>query len=692
MHNASSIRVISSAKQEKTFTKRMKNPFEKTVNLPRTSFPMRANAAQNEIKYRHRCTDQLYLWQRSALRDRPEFILHDGPPYANGDLHIGHALNKILKDIIVRWNLLTGRRVHFRPGWDCHGLPIELKALQSAMKSIGDSKPMTPLQIRKHSKETALVAVNAQREQFKSWAIMADWENPYLTLSRKYEAAQLEIFRDMFKRGLIYRKYRPVYWSPWTQTALAEAELEYNEFHKSRSVFVRMEIAECAGLDFWKTYMLIWTTTPWTLPGNKAIAINNDIRYVTVEDGVTGVRYIVAENLTDQTLQRISDDPSRFQIRARIDTSVLKNLKYRHPIYKDKVCPVISADYVTDDSGTGLVHIAPAHGFDDYLASLKHGNIEVDCVVDEKGHFTIGAGGSLNGLSIFKEGFEKVLELAGDNVVKEEVYAHKYPYDWRTRKPVIVRATQQWFADVSEIKLQAIASLKDVEFVPETGRRRLSTIVSARNEWCISRQRSWGVPIPVFYSKDSGEPLINDNIISKIIDMIKDGGSDVWYEKSVSDLLPKHYDPALYEKGADTMDVWFDSGCSWASLKNKNSIDLYLEGSDQHRGWFQSSLLTSIAARGHAPYKKLITHGFVTDDKNRKMSKSLGNVVDPSFITAEGKNTKTKKSNLGYGVDVMRLWISSSDYTRDISVGTGILSIYFSEICIVIYRSYCDFV
>lgn len=642
-----------------------KKPFEYSVNLPKTKFPMRANAVHNEGKFRHRCTTYLYDWQLRNNRGK-DFYLHDGPPYANGELHMGHALNKCLKDMICRYHVLRGDRVHYRPGWDCHGLPIELKAL-SAHKSDNSD----PLKTRQIAKNFALKTMDKQSKDFQRWAIMGEWDNPYRTLSPAYEADQLKIFNDMFKKGLIYRSHKPVYWSPSSKTALAESELEYNENHVSRSVYVSFPVDNPRNSTIDKSF-LVWTTTPWTIPSNRALAVNKSMDYVEIAfDDSPETRFILAKGLLD-TIEEIY--PARtFQITDYYHGKDLEGLGYYNPVshYKGKV---LTANFVTDTAGTGVVHLAPGHGFDDYEVCKNHG-IKTFCPVDEVGNYTDEAG-KLSGMNIFGEGTETIIELlqSGGHLFGEKSHVHSYPYDWRTKKPVIIRSTSQWFADVESIKNRVVELIDRAEFIPASGKKRLISHVQSRNEWCISRQRNWGVPIPAFYEKDTGKEFINDDIIDFVIKLIAEHGSDEWWQRDVSGLLPEsmmHMSDKL-EKGRDTMDVWFDSGSSWSILDDKIA-DVYLEGSDQHRGWFQSSVLTRAACKTGLPFKKLITHGFVMDSKGRKMSKSLGNVVDPAFITELGKNKNLKKNNLGLGVDVMRLWIASSDYTRDILVGEDVL-------------------
>ncbi|KAI3631654.1 hypothetical protein MIR68_010127 [Amoeboaphelidium protococcarum] len=666
-------------------------PYEYTVNLPRTEFPMKANASQNEQKWRERCTGELYRWQQSQL-NRPLFTLHDGPPYANGELHLGHAMNKILKDIIVRSKILSGYRVDFRPGFDCHGLPIELKALQSAGKSlrhrgeyqkgsIDDSLAIeNAIKIRETAQRFAADTVQQQKKQFQQWAICADWDRSYLTMDKQYEAAQMEIFSRMWSKGLIYRKYRPVYWSPKSQSALAESELEYVDNHKSLSAYVKFPISSSSS-DHQQLSFLVWTTTPWTLLANQALCINSGLEYVIAEDSLSKERLVVAKDLVS-CVDQVARDGRRLDILGDIDASSLLGMKYKHPL-TDYSGSILDGDFVTDASGTGIVHIAPAHGMEDYQLCQKHG-IKPMNLVDNEGKFTQDAGSQYAGLKVLSQGNDLILQnlSTNGNLFTQHDYIHKYPYDWRSKTPVITRATSQWFADVSTLQKDAIKLAENgIKFIPEQSVNRLVAFVSGRSEWCISRQRSWGVPIPAFYFKDSNKELMDQKVIDHVVAVIKDRGCDAWWKLPVSDLLPEEYKHIADQlrKGLDTMDVWFDSGSSWAAVLQGDhkdipvaQADVVLEGSDQHRGWFQSSLLTSTAVQALSPFKTLISHGFLLDEKGRKQSKSLGNVINPSYITDSGVSSGNKP-NLALGVDVLRLWVASADYTNDVSIGQKVI-------------------
>ncbi|MFM7449151.1 MAG: isoleucine--tRNA ligase [Leptolyngbyaceae cyanobacterium] len=666
--------------------------YKDTVNLPKTSFDMRANATKREPELQAFWADHQIYQRLSQSNPGQVFVLHDGPPYANGLLHMGHAMNKILKDIINKYQLLKGHRVRYVPGWDCHGLPIELKVLQ-AMKS-EERQNLTPLTLRHKAREFALNTVDQQRQSFKCYGVWGDWDNPYLTLTPSYEAAQIAVFGQMVLKGYIYRGLKPVHWSPSSKTALAEAELEYPEGHISRSIYAAFEVtslppALLAPLDPFLGEMgvAIWTTTPWTIPANLAVSINPDLVYAVVEVGpelnlktrIGSMRYlIVAKDLVDRLAETLA---TPLTVQATLMGKLLEHATYLHPLFNRQSPIVIGGDYVTTESGTGLVHTAPGHGLEDYGVGQRYG-LPILSPVDDHGVFTEAAG-QFAGLNVLAEGNGAVVEALqqAGALLKEEPYQHKYPYDWRTKKPTIFRATEQWFASVEGFRDAALQAISEVTWIPAQGENRITAMVAERSDWCISRQRSWGVPIPVFYDEQTNEPLLNETTIAHVQQIIAQKGSDAWWELSVEELLPPSYrnNGRTYRKGTDTMDVWFDSGSSWAAVLQQGGsgpaplhypADLYLEGSDQHRGWFQSSLLTSVAVNGHAPYKSVLTHGFTLDEQGRKMSKSLGNVVDPAIIINGGKN---QKQDPAYGADVLRLWVSSVDYTADVPIGNNIL-------------------
>jgi len=659
--------------------------YSKTVNLPETTFNQRANSQKREPELHE-------FWAKEEIYEKlykentgTKFVLHDGPPYANGDLHIGHALNKILKDFINRYQSMQGRKVRFVPGWDCHGMPIELKVLQS-MKG-EEKKNMTPISLRKKAAEFAKETVGNQRESFKRYGIWADWSDPYLTLDPKYEAAQIEAFGAMVKGGHIYRGRKPVNWSPSSRTALAEAELEYPEGHVSTSMYASFEVVEPA--EALKPFadglrVAVWTTTPWTMPANLAVAVNAKLEYSVVAHG--DMKLVVAKDLVESLASKLKgeDDEQapKLEILGTFKGSEIEGTKYKHPMF-DRISEVVlGGDYITTESGTGLVHTAPGHGAEDYLTGLKYG-LPLLSPVDDAGRFTEEAGPALVGKNVLSDGNEACVEMMKEAgaLLKTEPYGHKYPYDWRTKKPTIFRATDQWFASVENFRETCMKAIDTVTWIPAVGKNRISPMIEGRSDWCISRQRSWGVPIPVFYHKETGEALLTEDSINYVRDIVAEKGTDAWWELDVKDLLPdSHKDEAdMWEIGRDTMDVWFDSGSSWNGVARKwgdgealgYPADMYLEGSDQHRGWFQSSLLTSVAANGIAPYKTVLTHGFVLDEKGFKMSKSLGNVIDPKIVIDGGKDLKKQPA---FGADVLRLWVASVDYTGDVRIGGNIMS------------------
>uniref|UniRef100_A0A5B7C6J9 isoleucine--tRNA ligase n=1 Tax=Davidia involucrata TaxID=16924 RepID=A0A5B7C6J9_DAVIN len=693
---------VMAAKKTPEGAKQEDGKYKHTVDLPKTTFGMRANSAVREPEIQ-KLWDENQVFKRVADRnDGGSFILHDGPPYANGDLHIGHALNKILKDIINRYKLLHNCKVHYVPGWDCHGLPIELKVLQSLDQDA--RKELTPLKLRAKAAKFAKATVKTQMASFKRYGVWADWDHPYLTLDREYEAAQIEVFGQMAFQGYIYRGRKPVHWSPSSRTALAEAELEYPEGHVSKSIYAIFRVVSApptsGGLleEFFPNLCLaIWTTTPWTIPANAAVAVNAKLQYAVVEvhsllegvptssgDGKKRLGNVLKEQ--EKPFLIVASDlvstleakwGMKLVVKKILLGSDLENCRYIHPL-DNRECPVVTGgDYITTESGTGLVHTAPGHGQEDYVTGMKYG-LPILSPVDDDGKFTEEAG-QFSGLNVLGDGNVAVIEYLDEHLsmIMEESYKHKYPYDWRTKKPTIFRATEQWFASVEGFRKAAMDAISQVTWIPSQAENRISAMTSSRSDWCISRQRTWGVPIPVFYHVESKEPLMSEETIDHIKSIISQKGSDAWWYMTVEELLPdKHRDKASdYEKGTDTMDVWFDSGSSWAAvLEKRNGLgcpaDLYLEGTDQHRGWFQSSLLTSIATRGKAPYSGVITHGFVLDERGFKMSKSLGNVVDPSTVIEGGKNPGEAPS---YGADVLRLWVSSVDYTGDMMIGPQVL-------------------
>lgn len=642
--------------------------------LPKTKFPLRTNATTHELTVQKAARfDELYQWQQKERgTSEKTFTLHDGPPYANGKPHMGHVLNKVLKDIVNRYKLMRGYRIQFQPGWDCHGLPIELKAFKEA-----DVSRVHPLSIREKAANFAEKTLKLQRESFKRWGCLGDWENPYTTMDPVYEANQLHVFHQMFKKGCIYRGFKPVYWSPSSCTALAEAELEYQS-HTSRAVYVLLPVTHLPGVErVGDISALVWTTTPWTLVANRAICYHPDHRYslVKLTDKSGGVKFILVgkEALQSPRMQGIlgGGECGLYEVVSTFPGSRLQGAKYRHILSEvgesqAREMPFLPADHVTETEGTGLVHTAPSHGFEDYTIGRRY-NLDLQCSVDDQGKYSAEAGEVLYGLPVLLEGNDAVISKLKEMgfLFHEHAYTHRYPYDWRTKKPIIIRSTKQWFASVKDLKEEAKVCLKDIQMYPQSSVDLLRGMLDARDDWCISRQRVWGVPIPVFYHRETGEPLVNDETLLHIKGLVRTHGSDCWWKLSTEELLPPSLAPTVgdYVKGTDTMDVWFDSGSSWATVLGEGVADMYLEGTDQHRGWFQSSLLTSVAVQGKAPYKSVVTHGFVLDGDGTKMSKSLGNVISPDDIIESKK----------YGTDVMRLWVASSNFTSPVPISDGIL-------------------
>ncbi|QUC18550.1 uncharacterized protein UV8b_02791 [Ustilaginoidea virens] len=674
----------------------MSKSWKATLKLPKSSFPARPNPKFRQ-QYLQACSQELYQWQSSNRPQQDPFVLHDGPPYANGPLHVGHAINKILKDMILRTQVLGGRRVVYRPSWDCHGLPIEMKALGSNPAASGHG----PVKVRQAARRLAGKAVIDQMKGFQSFGVMADWDNKWTTMDPDYEIRQLRVFQKMVQNGLIYRKRKPVYWSTSSRTALAEAELEYRHDHTSHSAYVRFPIladgkpvSELRGFDG-PIFAAVWTTTPWTLPANKAIAVHGDLTYSLLQIDNYGL--LVASSRVDAMRGVLPE----FRVVAdSIRGSDLAGLHYRNKLRgaSSSAQPVVHADFVSAESGTGLVHMAPGHGQDDYEVCARLG-IEAFAPITDDGYFTEDAYPDQPQLltqapNILEGAGKAVLDLIGDDVLATHQLEHKYPYDWRTKQPVVVRATAQWFADVGRIKEISLKALSNVCFVPESGRSRLESFVKGRSEWCISRQRSWGVPIPALYDQDDGA-VMDEQTIEHIISVMEQRTAQAWFSDAPEDpaWIPSALQGRGYRRGTDTMDVWFDSGTSW--METETPVDVYLEGSDQHRGWFQSSLLTYVAnqrANGvpdeniQPPFRTLITHGFTLDAQGKKMSKSMGNTVLPEEVI-DGRllppvRSKGKGGNAGckeaprfdaLGPDALRLWAASSDFTSDILIGPSIL-------------------
>ena len=627
--------------------------YKDTLLMPKTDFKMRGNLAQNEGIQRIEWEEMdLYRLIKEKNADNKPFILHDGPPYANGNIHLGHALNKILKDFINRSKMMEGYYVEYIPGWDTHGLPIEQKVTSSGV----DRKTMPAHEFREYCKSYALEQVELQKADFKKLNVIGDWDNPYITLKPEYEARQIEIFARMAKRGLIFKGLKPVYWSPSSETALAEAEIEYHD-RKDPSIFVPFTIVE--GNDFVKKgeKLVIWTTTPWTLPGNSGVCAGGLFDYARVK--VCDNVYIVARDLVKDLMEDFGFE--NYEILSTFKGENLLNVKYKHP-FMERVSPVVIAEHVTLEAGTGLVHTAPAYGVDDFNAGKMY-DLEMINGVDDRGYLTEDSG-MFKGL-FFEDANKEITKWLDENgfLLKLKFIKHSYPHDWRTKKPIIFRATAQWFCSVDKVRSEILKELEEnVEFHTDWGKTRIYNMIRDRGDWCISRQRAWGVPIPIFYNEDGSE-IVDYDVMMHIAELFRKHGSNIWFEKDAKDLLPKGYkNPASpngkFRKETDIMDVWFDSGTSFAGTLIERGLsypaDVYLEGSDQYRGWFNSSLICSMSSYGKSPYKKLVSAGFVLDGKGFKMSKSLGNVVSPMDIVDK------------QGSDILRLWVSSVDYTEDV--------------------------
>ncbi|RMG03080.1 MAG: isoleucine--tRNA ligase [Nitrospirae bacterium] len=647
----------------------MSRDYKDTLNLPKTAFPMKANLTQREPEF-------LKLWEERDIYKKmimknegnPPFILHDGPPYANGHIHMGHALNKVLKDIIVKYKSMKGFYSPYVPGWDCHGLPIELQV----DKKLGKKKHETSItEKRKLCREYAERFVGIQREEFRRLGVFGDWESPYLTMTYPYESAIAEEFIRFIKSGHVYKGKKPVHWCPSCVTALAEAEVEYND-KVSPSIFVRFKATEettrslLTGDDR-TLYFVIWTTTPWTLPANLALAVNPEVEYSVI--GKDGEAYIVAKDLAGKLSERIGLDGDLVKT---LKGSELEGYTAKHP-FIDRLSKVITGEFVSTEEGTGIVHIAPGHGEDDYLAGLRYG-LDIYAPVDDLGRFTT-EDADLKGEFVFKAN-ERIIEILRENssLMGSGDITHSYPHCWRCKKPVIFRATEQWFISVDKdgLRNNCLDEIDRVRWIPHWGKERIRGMVERRPDWCVSRQRAWGVPITVLNCKNCGDFVKDDAFFDRVVEVFRRQGSDAWFNLSVDELLPDGYScPSCgskeFEKETDILDVWFDSGVSHAAVLEKDGrlrwpADMYLEGSDQHRGWFQSSLFASVGTRRRAPYDIVLTHGFVVDGEGKKMSKSVGNVIAPEDII---------KKN---GAEVLRIWVSAEDYRNDVRLSSEILN------------------
>lgn len=629
--------------------------YKDTLLLPKTNFPMRGNLGIKEVEIQKYWKD-INLYEKVLLKNKEnkEFFFHDGPPYANNSIHIGHALNKILKDIIVRYKSMQGFYTPYIPGWDTHGLPIE----NAVSKKGVDRKKISSTEFRQKCKDYALEQVEVQKEQMKRLGIMADFENPYITLTPDFEARQIRLFAECVRKNYIYRGLKPVYWSYSSESALAEAEVEYENVD-SKSIYFTFLVKDSKDKDLIGANLLVWTTTPWTLPANLAVSANPEIDYVLVK--VENKKYILSKNLLPGLKEKLNLNDTK--ILKEFKGLELEHTKYIHCLYEDKILPVILGDHVLDTDGTGLVHTAPGHGMDDYKVGLKY-NLDILSPVNEKGVLTEEAR-QFSGL-FYENANDEIIKFLKekDSLVKLEIINHSYPHDWRTGKPIIFRATPQWFFSIKPIEDKILDAIKDVKWYPKWGEIRLSNMIKGRNDWCISRQRLWGVPIPVFYNEDDS-PILDQEVIEHVAELFEQHGSNIWFLKEALELLPKGYtNPKSpnnkFRKETDIMDVWFDSGTSFLTLKDGVS-EIYLEGSDQYRGWFNSSLINSVAVNEKAPYKTVISHGFVLDEKGNKMSKSKGNVIDPNLMCKK------------YGADVLRLWVASVDYQQDVRLSEDLI-------------------
>lgn len=641
--------------------------YSKTLNLPQTEFPMRANLPEREPQMLSYWSDEnIYAKKVARNQGKAKFVLHDGPPYANGNIHIGTALNKILKDIIVKYKSLQGFEAPYVPGWDTHGLPIE----HAAIKILGLNRhELNPLDLRRECKQYALKCLDMQREDFKRLGVSGDWENPYVTLYPEYEAKQIKVFGEMAKQGYIYKGLKSVYWCTSCETALAEAEIEYAE-KKSHSIYVKFPVLDDkgnlpVGVNPEQVFAVIWTTTPWTMPANVAICVNPELEYVWVQAGQE--IYLLAAGLAESVMKAAKIE--EYAILAKLKGADLEGMIFSHP-FIERESPIVLGDHVTLEQGTGCVHTAPGHGQEDFEVGMKYG-LPIINPVDHAGRFT-AEGGKFEGLLVHDANVPVIKELAERSMLlgKGSV-KHQYAHCWRCKNPIIYRATEQWFASVDGFRDAALKAIEEVQWIPEWGEDRIRNMVRDRQDWCISRQRVWGLPIPIFYCTKCNEHIINDATITAVSDLFKVEGSDAWWAKSAAEILPAgfscpHCSHTEFRKETDIMDVWFDSGSSHAAVLETNPAlkwpaDLYLEGSDQHRGWFQSSLLTSVATRGRAPYNAVLTHGFVVDGEGRKMSKSVGNTIYPQDVIKQ------------YGADILRLWVASADYKADIRISNDIL-------------------
>lgn len=634
--------------------------YKETLLMPETSFQMRGNLPENEKLKRDEWEEMdLYEKVREKNKGKTPFVLHDGPPYANGNIHIGHAMNKILKDFVNRYKMMSGYDVIYIPGWDTHGLPIE----QAVTNSGVDRKSMSKASFRALCEKYAYEQIEKQMEGFKELNVIGDWKHPYITLQKEIEARQIEVFAEMAKKGLIFKGLKPVYWSPSSESALAEAEIEYHD-RKDPSIYVSFPVVEGNDTIDINDNLVIWTTTPWTLPCNTGIAVSERFTYAKVE--VKGKMYIVANDLLSSLANEFGWE--EYKVISTFSGDKLLGVKYKH-VFMDRIAPVVEGFHVTLDAGTGLVHMAPMYGADDFIIG-KENNLEMINGIDDQGVLNDDSG-EFSGL--FFEDANKAITVKLDELgvlLKLKFITHSYPHDWRTKKPIIFRATKQWFCSIDKIREDLLNVLEnDVKFHTEWGKKRLYNMIHDRGDWCISRQRVWGVPIPIFYNEDGSE-IVDYDVMMHVADLFRKHGSNIWFEKSAKELLPEGYTNPSSPNGAftkeeDIMDVWFDSGSTWNGVLVEQNLpypsDVYLEGSDQYRGWFNSSLICSVATTGKAPYKELVSHGFTLDGHGNKMSKSLGNVIVPHDMVRL------------HGSDILRLWVASTDYTEDVRISDDLI-------------------
>lgn len=632
-----------------------------TLNLGKTKFPMRGHLPETEGKREQIWEENKVYEQRQKLNEgKPTFVLHDGPPYANGNIHIGHAMNKISKDFIIRYKSMTGYRAPYVPGWDTHGLPIEHQLTKAGY----DRKKMTTTEFRDLCRNYAMEQVHKQMKDFKRLGVSGDWDHPYLTLAKEFEAAQIRVFGDFAKKGLLYQAKKPVYWSWSSESALAEAEVEYHDV-VAKTAFFAEQVVDGKGLLDSNTYLVVWTTTPWTIPASAAVAASPNFEYSVVKPTNDDRQFVVASSLVEKIADKLGWQD--YKVVKTLKGTDLEYMKTKHP-YIDRELLVGLGSYVTDDTGTGLVHTAPGYGDDDYNFGKKY-NLPVFAPMNDQGVLTKENGPEFDGV-FYQKADDISLKLLQqhDALLLEEPLKHSYPFDWRTKQPIVFRATDQWFVSIDKMRDDILRAVDEVQYFPSWGKVRLRNMLKDRSDWVISRQRVWGVPLPIFYAED-GTPIMTDETISHVADLFSKYGSNVWFDREAKDLLPDgftspHSPNGKFKKETDIMDVWFDSGSSHQGVLAERSYltypaDLYLEGSDQYRGWFNSSMITSVVVSGHAPYKQVLSQGFTLDKKGKKMSKSQGNVIDPNKVVKQ------------MGAEIVRLWVMSADTSADVRVSMG---------------------